>query len=884
MALPVVAKRDVAASWLAELDCIGGTLKKLGGSGASEAQKGTAKRRSVFSRAPQWKSRLFWVEIAAPAAGENYVLQYGDAKRKPKGAFALEGATVDAVADTDGDFRLHARVGRAWVTVTLRAPTGRERGVWMRTLAHVADVATRRGAAEGSTRAAERESAATPPRARAPSDRSPSPRPSASPRRSSFSESVRKSLVGLNKEEEAAKLFRESLEEVFRAIQTDGQLACAELAAVHFDKALLERLDGDGDGFLSVDEFVHFFGDAVEGERDEKKTAKLLREGIELVGRVLAWRQKQKDRLHAAALRAHNAALAKHAAELAAAKKESRAAKRESRALKARLSAAPGEVLEADDDEPSASESDEAAPPPTRAAPPLREEPPPLREAAPVARASAVAQRRSVFARIEEDSSDEAEPPPPADTDSYSDEAEPPPVLARPAAAPGKPVAARGVTRSPGKHKRTRAHFAPSASEANVLVAPIEAPRPPPPAAEAVEEEAAAVDDDGGEAYDERGEAYDEEEAATAPPLAAAPPLEDDAAEEAPEPAAAARARAAPTRARASTAAAPPAAAPPPWELAEPRRARAATAAAPESPALARASQLLSRSRLGILAPGPPPAAVAAGCPRCASLRTHVVTAAAPADAPALLCLDCGNRWVAGESRRPRTSAPRVPAPATPKTAERRRRERKLATIQDDVEDAAWARDPLSYAPRAPDASTFYGAPPAARKRASTKPPARASTKPPKRAAPAVRAPPGAAAHAARERQRADGAYGLRARARYVADLELEARDVIDRLRAAVAAEDAATLPDLLALVRRLHRRATANREEAVRRPGVAARTRWICAGVEQQCALEERRLAAALPAPAVAAAGDEENVPAAHAPKTPRLGCGGRDAPWSLL
>ncbi|KAH8044321.1 hypothetical protein JL720_17111 [Aureococcus anophagefferens] len=88
MALPVVAKRDVAASWLAELDCIGGTLKKLGGSGASEAQKGTAKRRSVFSRAPQWKSRLFWVEIAAPAAGENYVLQYGDAKRKPKGAFA----------------------------------------------------------------------------------------------------------------------------------------------------------------------------------------------------------------------------------------------------------------------------------------------------------------------------------------------------------------------------------------------------------------------------------------------------------------------------------------------------------------------------------------------------------------------------------------------------------------------------------------------------------------------------------------------------------------------------------------------------------------------------------------------------------------------------
>ncbi|KAH8069217.1 hypothetical protein JL721_6035 [Aureococcus anophagefferens] len=111
MALPVVAKRDVAASWLAELDCIGGTLKKLGGSGASEAQKGTAKRRSVFSRAPQWKSRLFWVEIAAPAAGENYVLKYGDAKRKPKGAFALEGATVDAVADTEGDFRLHARVG-----------------------------------------------------------------------------------------------------------------------------------------------------------------------------------------------------------------------------------------------------------------------------------------------------------------------------------------------------------------------------------------------------------------------------------------------------------------------------------------------------------------------------------------------------------------------------------------------------------------------------------------------------------------------------------------------------------------------------------------------------------------------------------------------------
>ena len=130
MALPVVAKRDVAASWLAELDCIGGTLKKLGGSGASEAQKGTAKRRSVFSRAPQWKSRLFWVEIAAPAAGENYVLKYGDAKRKPKGAFALEGATVDAVADTEGDFRLHARVGRAWVTVRRppRAAAGARRG------------------------------------------------------------------------------------------------------------------------------------------------------------------------------------------------------------------------------------------------------------------------------------------------------------------------------------------------------------------------------------------------------------------------------------------------------------------------------------------------------------------------------------------------------------------------------------------------------------------------------------------------------------------------------------------------------------------------------------------------------------------------------------
>lgn len=47
---------------------------------------------------------------------------------------------------------------------------------------------------------------------------------------------------------------------------------------------------------------------------------------------------------------------------------------------------------------------------------------------------------------------------------------------------------------------------------------------------------------------------------------------------------------------------------------------------------------------------------------------------------------------------------------------------------------------------------------------------------------------------------------------------------------------------------------------------------------------IEERRLAAALPAPAVAAAGDEENVPAAYAPKTPRPGCGGRDAPWSLL
>ncbi|KAH8066467.1 hypothetical protein JL722_910 [Aureococcus anophagefferens] len=618
MALPVVAKRDVAASWLAELDCIGGTLKKLGGSGASEAQKGTAKRRSVFSRAPQWKSRLFWVEIAAPAAGENYVLQYGDAKRKPKGAFALEGATVDAVADADGDFRLHARVGRAWVTVTLRAPTGRERGVWMRTLAHVADVATRRGAAEGSTRAAERERGDA--AARAGAER---PVPVAA-------------ALG----EPAA---------------TDGQLACAELAAVHFDKALLERLDGDGDGFLSVDEFVHFFGDAVEGERDEKKTAKLLREGIELVGRVLAWRQKQKDRLHAAALRAHNAALAKHAAELAAAKKESRAAKRESRALKARLSAAPGEVLEADDDEPSASD--------------------------------AVAQRRSVFARIEEDSSDEAEPPQPADTDSYSDEAEPPPVLARPAAAPGKPVAARGVTRSPGKHKRTRAHFAPSASEANVLVAPIEAPRPP-PAAEAVEEEAART---------------------------------------------------------------------------------------------------TSRTR-----PGPGPLLRAAGA----------------------------------------------------------------------------------------DASTFYGAPPAARKRASTKPPARVDETAEARGAGGPRAP-GAAAHAARERQRADGAGA--ARARYVADLELEAR-VIDRLRAAVAAEDAATLADLLALVRRLHRRATANREEAVRRPGVAARTRWICAGVEQQCALEERRLAAALPAPAVAAAGDEENVPAAYAPKTPRPGCGGRDAPWSLL
>ena len=104
--------------------------KKLGGSGASEAQKGTAKRRSVFSRAPQWKSRLFWVEIAAPAAGENYVLKYGDAKRKPKGAFALEGATVDAVADTEGDFRLHARVGRAWVTVRRppRAAAGARRG------------------------------------------------------------------------------------------------------------------------------------------------------------------------------------------------------------------------------------------------------------------------------------------------------------------------------------------------------------------------------------------------------------------------------------------------------------------------------------------------------------------------------------------------------------------------------------------------------------------------------------------------------------------------------------------------------------------------------------------------------------------------------------
>ena len=103
-------------------------------------------------------------------------------------------------------------------------------------------------------------------------------------------------------------------------------------------------------------------------------------------------------------------------------------------------------------------------------------------------------------------------------------------------------------------------------------------------------------------------------------------------------------------------------------------------------------------------------------------------------------------------------------------------------------------------------------------------------------------------------------------------------------IREKAAADYAATLADLLALVRRLHRRATANREEAVRRPGVAARTRWICAGVEQQCALEERRLAAALPAPAVAAAGDEENVPAAYAPKTPRPGCGGRDAPWSLL
>ena len=85
--LPVVAQSEVKDSWLADLHCIGGTLKKLGGSGASEALAG-GKRRSVFSRKGSWKSRLFWIEIAPePSEGENYTLRYGASKTQEKGRF-----------------------------------------------------------------------------------------------------------------------------------------------------------------------------------------------------------------------------------------------------------------------------------------------------------------------------------------------------------------------------------------------------------------------------------------------------------------------------------------------------------------------------------------------------------------------------------------------------------------------------------------------------------------------------------------------------------------------------------------------------------------------------------------------------------------------------